>query len=79
MTAGFDVAHEVFSGSGADDLISPEQRKMLDAAVKKKREEETAAWNTANKRTASPYLSMALAGGKRIKKDRTNSPCHLCQ
>ena len=65
-----------------DDLISPEQKKILDAECKKKREEEASkAWATANKRTTTPYLSMVAAGsgGKKYKKDRTNSPCHLCQ
>ena len=50
----------VFSGASAYDLISLEQWKMLATAVKKKRGEETATWNAINKRTASPYLPLAL-------------------
>ena len=79
MSAGYDIAFEVLGGAGADDLLSPEQKKLLDAAFKKKREEEASSAWAATKRPAPQYLSMALAGGKRMKRDRTNSPCHLCQ
>ena len=78
---GFETAFDVLSAEGTSDLLTADQKKMLLAAAKKQREEEaSAAWAAANKRPAS-YLSMALAGagGKRPKKDRTNSPCHLCQ
>ena len=81
VTAGYDIAFEVLGGAGADDLLSPEQKKLLEAAYKKRRDEENSAasaW-TAAKRPATSYLSMAMAGGKRVKRDRTNSPCHLCQ
>ena len=79
---GFGSAFEVLCGSATNDLITPDQQKALQAIDKKKKEEEVAAWNAANKRPGSPYLSMALAGAggvKRFKRDRTNSPCHLCQ
>ena len=79
ISAGYDVAFEVLGGAGADDLLSPDQKKLLEAAYKRKRDDEnSAAWAGA-KRPASQYLSMALAGGKKLKRDRTNSPCHLCQ
>ena len=83
ITSGYDVAFEVLGGAGADDLFSPEQKKLLEAAKKRKRDEEASvtatstAWAAA-KRPGS-YLSMAMAGGKRPKRDQTNSPCHLCQ
>ena len=78
----FQTAFEIFSESATNDLLTAEQKKLLQAATKKKREDEaSAAWAAANKRSTPPYLSMALAGagGKRFKRDRTNSPCHLCQ
>ena len=53
----------------------------MEAARKKQREEEAAAAASANwAATKRPsYLPMTLAGGKKMKRDRTNSPCHLCQ
>lgn len=63
-------------------MITPEQQKLLQAAAKKKWDEEAAAaWIASNKRSTPPFLSKAFAGagGKRFKRDWTNSPCHLCQ
>ena len=80
ITSGYDVAFEVLGGAGADDLLSPEQKRLLEAANKRKRDEEAAtstAWAAA--KGPGSYLSMAMASGKRPKRDRTNSPCHLCQ
>ena len=77
--AGYDVAFEVLGGAGADDLLSPDQKKLLEAAFKRKRDDENSAAWAGGKRPASQYLSMALAGGKKLRRDRTNSPCHLCQ
>lgn len=83
VTAGFDIAFEVFGIGASDDLLSAEQRKLLEAASKRKREDEAAAvaaaWAARPARpTPSSYLPLNMAGVKR-KRDRTNSPCHLCQ
>ena len=69
---GFSTAFEVLGGGGTDDLLSPDQKKALEAATKRKRQEAAAL------RRPAPYLSMAMAGGKRYKKDRSTSPCHAC-
>ena len=76
VTEGFETATEVFvygGGGGANDLLSPDQRKALEAARKRKRDA------AATVRRPAPYLPMAMAGGKRfVKKDRSNNPCHAC-
>ena len=79
ISAGYEVAFEELGGAGAADLLSPDQKKLPEATYNSKLDvENSAAWAGA-KRPASQYLSMALAGGKKLKRDRTNSPCHLCQ
>ena len=37
ITSGYNVAFEVLGGAAADDLFSPEQKKLLEAANKRKR------------------------------------------
>ena len=79
VSAGYEIAYEVLGGPGANDLFTPDQKKLFEAANKKKREQEASAAWSESKRQVPAYLPMAMAGGKRLKRDRTNSPCHLCQ
>ena len=78
ISARYDVAFEVLGRAGASDLLSLEQRKLLEATYKRKQDDENSAASAGAKRLTSPYLSMALARGKKLKRDLTNSPCHLC-
>lgn len=77
VSSGWDIAYEVLGGGGSnEDLLSPDQRKLLEAAKKRKRDEE--ANMAATRRPSTSFLPIAMAGGKRLRRDRTNSPCHLC-
>ena len=78
ISARYDVAFEVLGRAGASDLLSLVQ-KLLEATYKRKQDDKNSAASAGAKRLTSPYLSMALAGGKKLKRDLTNSPCHLCQ
>ena len=77
VTEGYQFALDVLGGDGGDDLLSPDQRRKLEDAKKRKRM-ETLAWPGVPQRP-NLLLSLAATGGKGMKKDRTNSPCHDCQ
>ena len=48
VIAGYQVAFEVMGGTIADDLFSPEQKRLLEAAYKRKRDKEAAAASAAS-------------------------------
>ena len=56
ITTGYDAAFEVLGGAGMNDLLSPEQRKQLQAFKRKKEEEEASANAAWAARRNSNYL-----------------------
>ena len=78
MTENHSVAYDVLGGSSTDDLMSPEQKKRLEESSKKRRATEMMGWSSAAGRRG-PLLGLNMAGGKKPKRDRTNSPCHDCK
>ena len=53
ISARYDVAFEVLGRAGANDLLSLEQRKLLEATCKRKQEDETSAASAEAKRPTS--------------------------
>jgi len=77
----FEVAYDVIGGEGTDDLMSPEQRRRLEESKKRKKENmmNWAAMNGSGlKRNNMLSMIAAGAGPRKVKRDRTNAPCHDC-
>ena len=72
VTDSFAVAFDVLGSGATDDLMSDQERKRLEDS-RRKRRSETITWAGGARR--GNLLNMMVAGGKKLKRDKTNAPC----
>ena len=72
VTDSFAVAFDVLGSGATDDLMSNQERKRLEDS-RRKRRSETITWAGGARR--GNLLNMMVAGGKKLKRDKTNAPC----
>ena len=78
ITDGYFVAFKALGGSATDDLMTAEERKRLEDARRKRREESSCTAMAGGLGRRGNLLPMAL-GAKKFKRDKSNSPCFDCK
>ena len=78
ITDGYYVAFKVLGGCATDDLMTAEERKRLEEARRKRKEELSWMAMAGGPGRRGNLLPMAL-GTKKFKRDKSNSPCFSCK
>lgn len=78
ITDGYYVAFKVLGGCATDDLMTAEERKRLEEARRKRKEELSWMAMAGGPGRRGNLLPMALET-KKFKRDKSNAPCFNCK
>ena len=73
----YHVAYEALGGNATDEMMTADQKKRLDDARRKRKQEKT-WYGGAGAGRGGNLLPMAF-GVKKFKRDKSNSPCFECK